>query len=115
MLPSSGRSREITGPYRVLVHNHDLDCHLPYFGRAYRADVSGTESPMSFEGKIKDLNEEPWKKGGWIISFSTSNKSDHLEFIFFISETGSVNLTVSSTYRRTISYFGDLTEPESRK
>ncbi len=115
MLPSSGGSRSLTSSYRVIIKDQDLDCYLPYFGRAYRAEYGSTDSPMNFHGKISDLKVEIWDKGGWIITFKTSNKNDSLDFIFYISETGSANLNVNSIDRQSISYRGDLEELESRK
>jgi len=115
MLPSSGRSRTLTSSYRVIVKESEIDSYLPYFGRAYRAEYGSTDSPMSFRGEISDLRVEDWKKGGWVISFKTDNKSDRLEYTFHIGETGSATLKVNSTNRQQISYYGDLTEIESRK
>lgn len=115
MLPVSGRNRSLISSYGVIVNNNEINCYLPYFGRAYRAEYGGTDSPMNFEGKISDLKVDIWKKSGWIITFSTSNKSDKLDFIFHISETGSTTLHVNSTNRQAISYNGNLAEIETRK
>ena len=114
MLSSAGRSTALTSSYMVIINNHKLDCYLPYFGRAYRAEYGSTVSPMDFHGKISDLKVEIWDKGGWIITFKTSNKNDSLDFIFHISETGSANLNVNSIDRQSISYRGVLEEIEKR-
>lgn len=108
MLPSSGRSKILSPTYRVIVNNGEIDSYLPYFGRAYRVEYGSTDSPMSFKGEIRDLRVENWKKGGWVISFKTENKSDRLDFTFYIGETGSATLKVNSTNRQHISYNGDL-------
>ncbi|MFN2337257.1 MAG: DUF4251 domain-containing protein, partial [Bacteroidales bacterium] len=115
MLPSSGRSRNLTSSYRVIVKESEVDSYLPYFGRAYRAEYGSTASPLSFRGKISDLRVENREKGGWVISFKTENKNDRLDFTFHITETGSSTLRVNSTNRQFISYHGDLSEPDSRK
>ncbi len=115
MLPTSGRSRSLTSSYRVVVNNHEVNSYLPYFGRAYRADFGSTNSPLSFKGEILDLKVNVWKKGGWILSFTTSNKNDRIEFTFYISETGSASLTINSTDRQPISFNGDLAEIESKE
>jgi len=115
MFPSSGRSRTLTPSYRVIVNKGEIDSYLPYFGRAYSVEYGSSQSPMSFRGEVSDLKVEDWKKGGWIISFKTENKNDMMEFIFYIGETGSVTLKVNSTNRQPISFYGDLSEPDSRE
>ncbi len=115
MLPTSGRSRTLTPSYRVILNNGEIDSYLPYFGRAYKAEYGSNQSPMSFRTKVSDLKVEEWKKGGWIVSFKAGNKNDLMDFIFNIGETGSVTLNVNSTNRQAISYYGDLSEVDSRK
>ncbi|MDZ7633511.1 MAG: DUF4251 domain-containing protein [Bacteroidales bacterium] len=115
MTPMSGRGQELTSSYRVVVDSMRIDCYLPYFGRAYNVSHGSSDSPMSFKGEITDFKKEESKKGGWIISFKSRNKNDNLDFTFQISETGSVNLSVNSTNRQPISYYGNLTEIENRK
>lgn len=113
MLPASGRSRSLTTSCKVVVDKLELNCYLPYFGTAYRASYGSNESPLSFKGEIPDIKVETWKKGGWIIKFTTSNRNDRLDFTFYVSDTGSASLTVNSTDRQHISFNGDLTEIES--
>jgi hypothetical protein len=108
MLPSQGKSRNLTTSYRVVVKNDQVDSYLPYMGRAYRAEYGSTDSPMTFKAEIKDFTVEDWKKGGWIIKFSAKNKADNLDFTFTISDTGSATLSVNSTDRQNISYYGDI-------
>lgn len=115
MTPMSGRGKELTSSYRVVVDSMKIDCYLPYFGRAYNVDYGSSDSPLSFTGEITDFRKEDSKKGGWIVSFNTRNKNDRLEFTFQISETGSVSLNVNSNNRQPISYYGDLTEISRKK
>jgi hypothetical protein len=110
MLPSQGKSRTLTTAYSVILKDTTVDSYLPYFGRAYRADYGSTESPMIFKSDISDYSIEDWKKGGWIIKFTAKNKNDIINFIFTIGETGSASLSVNSTNRQNISYYGDLEE-----
>ena len=110
MTPMSGRGKELTSSYRVVVDSMKIDCYLPYFGRAYNVDYGSSDSPLSFQGEITDFKKEDSKKGGWIVSFKTQNKNDRLDFTFHIAETGSVNLSVNSTNRQPISFYGDLTD-----
>lgn len=115
MMPLSGKGKELTSSYRVVVDSMKIDCYLPYFGRAYNVDYGSTDSPMSFKGEISEFKKEEPSKGGWIISFKAQNKNDRLGFTFQISETGSVTLSVNSSNRQSISYYGDLEEIEINK
>lgn len=115
MTPASGRGRSLTSFYRVVVKTSEIDSYLPYFGRAYRAEFGTTGSPLSFRGEISDLSVNDWKKGGRIVSFTTVNGSDRLDYTFHIAETGSATLLVNSTNRQSISFNGDIKEIEERK
>ena len=115
MQPLSGRGSELTSSYRVVVDSMKINCYLPYAGRAYNVAYGSSESPMNFKGEISEFKKEEAAKGGWIISFKAQNKNDNLGFTFQISETGSVTLSVNSSNRQSISYYGDLAEIETRK
>ena len=110
MLPMKGRSRSLTTNYSVTFQDNTVDSYLPYFGEAYRADYGSTESPMTFKSDISEYSIKDWKKGGWIIKFRAKNKNDIIDFTFTISETGSTSLSVNSTNRQSISYYGELRE-----
>lgn len=115
MVPLSGRGRSLTSLYRVVVKEDVIDSYLPYFGRAYKAEYGSSNSPLSFRGEISDLNVKDWKKGGWVISFTTVNGNDRLDYSFHIGETGSATLMVNSTNRQSISFNGDLGAVEGKK
>ena len=110
MIPTQGKSKSLTSPYHVILHDETVDSYLPYYGRAYRAEYGSTESPMTFKSDISEYTVENWKKGGWIIKFNAKNKTDNLDFIFTIAETGSATLSVTSTNRQSITYYGDIVE-----
>lgn len=110
MVPMQGQSRTLTTSYRVILQNNQVDSHLPYVGRAYRADYGSTESPMTFRSEVEELKIEDGKKGGWILKFKAKNKNDTMNFTFTVSETGSTNLSIISTNRQSITYYGDLVE-----
>lgn len=112
MLPTQGKSRNLTTSYSVVVKDGQVDSYLPYMGRAYRAEYGSTDSPMTFKAEIQDFSVEDWKKDGWIVKFGAKNKSDRLDFTFTITNTGSATLSVNSTDRQNISYYGDIVKIE---
>lgn len=115
MLPSSGKSRNLTSPYSVVLKDNEVDSYLPYFGRAYAAEYGSTKSPMTFKAAVEDLKVVHGKKGGYIIKFSTKNKNDRIDYTFNVSTTGSTSLSVNSTNRQHISYHGDLVPIEEKE
>ena len=110
MIPMRGKNKSLTTAYSVTLKDKTVDSYLPFFGRAYRVEYGSTESPMVFKTNIYDYSIEKWKKGGWIVKFSAKNKSDVLNYIFKISETGTTTLNVNSVNRESISYYGDIVE-----
>ncbi|MDX8339679.1 DUF4251 domain-containing protein [Draconibacterium sp. IB214405] len=115
MLPTTGKARNLTTNYSVVLKDNEVDSYLPYFGRAYSADYGSSDSPMTFKSKIEDLSVEDGKKGGYIIKFTAKNKNDRVDFTFSVGSTGSTSLSVSSTNRQHISYQGDLIPIEEKK
>ena len=108
MLPAKGQSRSLTSSYSVVLKNDTVDSYLPYFGTAYSAGYGGSDSPMIFEAPIEDYSVTDGKKGAVIVKFKAKNKNDLVEYSFNISTNGSVSLSVNSTNRQHISYYGDL-------
>jgi len=115
MLPTSGPSKTLTTNYGVDFLTDKIESYLPFFGRAYKADYGGTNSPMDFKAEVEDYKIEDWKKGGWMIHFSVRNKSDFMQFTYTISATGSATLNVNSSDRQNISYQGEIIEVEKKK
>ncbi|WP_321373504.1 DUF4251 domain-containing protein [uncultured Draconibacterium sp.] len=115
MLPSSGKSRNLTTAYSVVLKDNEVDSYLPYFGRAYAAEYGSSDSPMTFKSPVENLSVEDGKKGGYIIKFSAKNKNDRVDYTFNVSSTGSTSLSVNSTNRQHISYHGDLVPIEEKE
>lgn len=55
-------------------------------------------------------SQEPEKKSkkGYTVEVDVKNGNDKLDFSFYISESGSATLSVSSTNRQSITYIGDI-------
>lgn len=117
MIPARGKSRSLTSSYNVVLKDGNVNSYLPYFGVAHSASYGGTDSPMIFEAPIEDYSIKDGKKGAVIIKFKAKNKNDIVEYTFNISTNGSSSLSVNSTNRQHISYYGDLvpvTEKEKK-
>ena len=114
VIPTGMRSKSLTSSYDAVIKNDTIVCYLPYFGKAHTASYGSNRSPMDFTQPIEDYKFEKTKKG-YEISFEASNNSDRLKFFFQISETGSTSLSVNSTNRSSISYYGDIVKIEEKK
>jgi hypothetical protein len=108
MLPSQGKNRTLTTPYSVVLKDDNIDSYLPFMGRAYSAGYGGTDSPMIFESAVEEYEIKEGKKGAVIIKVKAKNKNDVVEFTFNILPNGSTTLSVNSTNRQHITYYGDL-------
>ena len=114
VLPVGMRSKTLTTSYDVKIDNDTITCYLPYFGNAHTAAYGSNRSPMDFVQPIEDYKFEKTKKG-YEIKFEVSNKNDRLSFFFQIADTGSASLSVNSTSRSSISYYGDIVKVEEEK
>jgi hypothetical protein len=112
--PMKGSSRTLTSEYDVTLKNDSVYCYLPYFGVAYSADYGSNQGPLTFDQPVKTYKMEPDKKG-YVVEVKANNKSDDIEFTFHISETGSTSLTVLSTNRQSITFYGEIQKIEEKK
>ncbi len=112
--PMRGGTRTLTTQYEVRVENDSLFSYLPYFGRAYSVDYGSTESPMTFDSPIVDYSSKEAKEG-YTIKIKVKKGSDNMDYTFQVSETGSTVLSVNSTNRQAISYYGEIKKKEEKK
>ncbi len=107
--PTAG-TINITYPYNVKLNKDSIYSYLPYYGRAYSAEYGSTESPMVFDLPIQELTIEKKAKKGYQVEVKVKKEMDIINFIFSISETGTTTLTVNSSNRQVITYYGNLAE-----
>jgi hypothetical protein len=105
--PMKGSSKTLTSEYDVKITKDSIYSYLPYFGVAYTASYGGTDSPMIFDKPFDTCTVEKTKKG-YTVEVDVKNSNDKLDFSFYISENGSTTLSVSSTNRQSITYYGDI-------
>ena len=111
-IPTGMRSVTLTSSFDAKIKNDSIFCYLPYFGTSHTATYGSNQSPMDFNLPIIKYSSEPAKKGGWTVKFDVKNKMDLLNFTFQIAETGSSSLSVFSTSRAAISYYGEIIKVE---
>jgi len=115
MLPATGQSKTLITDYGMDLLSDKIECYLPFYGRAYKAEYGSNKSPLDFNSKIDSYNIQEWKKGGWIVNFNVKNNSDFMQFTLTIASTGSATLSINSTDRQHISFQGEITDIEKKE
>lgn len=114
VMPLGGRTLQVTPDYDVRVTKDSVEAYLPYFGRAYSANIGSSEGGIKFKSKQFDYTVKE-KKGGWDITIKPKDVQDVQQLVFSIFDNGNSSLNVNSTNRQSISYTGYVTAPSSRK
>lgn len=114
VLPLSGGSKNLDYFYDVKLKNDTVISNLPYFGVAYYVEYGSRTGGFQFTQPINDYKFEKDKKG-YHVHFEAKNKNDNVIFNFQISELGYTTLTITSTNRQSISYYGTLKESADLK
>lgn len=109
--PSGGQSVQITSSYTLEAKEGIYKAYLPYFGRSHNASYGG-DGGVEFEGEPADLNiTKNDEKKSISIKFNIKNKDERYDCNLLISSGGTGTLTVSSSKRTPISYYGGIAEP----
>lgn len=104
--PSGGQSVQITSSYSLDAKEGIYKAYLPYFGRSHNVSYGG-DGGVEFEGEPAELNiTKDEKKQSITIKFNIKNKDERYDCILLISSGGTGTLTVSSSKRTPISYYG---------
>ena len=105
--PMSGGNIRLTATnYHLNLNRDSLNSFLPYFGTAYRAEYVSSESPLSFISSDFTLSEKPTKRGGWILTIRLDQPDDPDMLILDISQSGYATLSVNSSDRQSIAFYG---------
>lgn len=115
MLPSGGRSRQITPDYDLRIAKDSILSWLPYFGRAYTAPMDPSKGPLQFKTKEFEYTSTPGKKGGWDILIKPKDVSEIQSMNLSITESGYAYLSVQSVNRQPISFNGYIIERKDPK
>lgn len=112
--PTSGGTIQLTSPYSVTVVKDTVSSYLPYFGVAYSSQIGQTNSPLDFTSKKFQYKTQANRNGN-TITINFEDQNDVRMMTFNISSGGYGTLTVISTNRQSISFYGYLEPKVSRK
>jgi hypothetical protein len=104
--PMGGKSIQITSSYTMEATGGVYKAYLPYFGQAHNASYGG-DGGVQFEGEPTDLKiDKNSSKRTISITFSIKNKDESLNCNLVTGGGGNGTLTIISSKRSTISYYG---------
>jgi hypothetical protein len=107
-----GRNIDLTvDNYGINVTPISVKCDLPFYGESYggTGGYGGSGSgPIKFESTEFFYEAVPRKKGGWTVTIRPKAAAGVQEVILSISEEGYTNVTVTSTNRSVMNYYGNL-------
>ncbi len=107
-LPLRMPTKNLTTDYEVQISGNTLISSLPYFGRAYKAEIGVISSPLDFTSYNISYAVSPYKKSGWNVVINVKNRDD-LRYSFTLFNNGTASLNVTSISRDPISFHGYIT------
>ena len=113
--PLRGSFRNLTSQYDVTVSNDTMESYLPYFGRAYTAPITPSESGLNFTSTNFSYEVTPGKKNAWVVSIKPKDRQDVQQYLFTIYDNGSANLNVTSVSRDAIYFLGYIQKTGRKK
>lgn len=99
----------LTSTYYVKLKDDSVRSELPYFGRAYRADISHPgRSPLSFVSAVQNVTVKQGRKKDYVIYLKLRNGSEWFDYYLNVFPNGKSTLNVSSSDRESISFTGQM-------
>lgn len=106
--PQRFQPRSLAYGYDLVVRGDSIASNLPYYGRAYRTDITRNHvSPLCFKSKISLWQVTRTQKHTGI-RFVTRVNFEQLRYDITLYPDGSANLSVTSTDREPISFDGEM-------
>ncbi|MEJ0083538.1 MAG: DUF4251 domain-containing protein [Puia sp.] len=109
-----GITRQLTSDYFLKMNNDSLSVELPYYGRSFTANYPPTDLSTEFKTTQFSYKSDSLKKGGWDISIVPKNQSNAGKISLSVTTSGYCTVHVSSNSREPISYYGTITDYDSK-
>lgn len=109
-----GKTMQTTSRYSMKASNGNFRANLPYFGRAYQANMSGNGG-IAFDGSPEDLTiSKDTDKLTITTNFAITNSGENYNVTLVIGSNGYGSLMVSSQQRDAISYYGYISSEDEK-
>jgi hypothetical protein len=109
LISSTGYTKSIiTTPNNIRIKGEQVEVHLPYFGEARANTPYMSDGGIKYKGLMEDYTVEfKDDKRRAIVRFSIDKGIEEHNFIMTIHREGNSRVTVISSGRTSISYYGD--------
>lgn len=113
LISSTGFSNSIVGtPNTVRVQGEEVRVYLPYFGEVRANSPYQTDGGIKYEGPMENYEVEYRDaKRRVVITFEIDRGIENHNFMLSIGKDGSTRVTVISSGRTSISYYGITGKP----
>lgn len=115
ILPNGGgqRLRQLGAGYYLSISKDTLKVHLPFYGRAYQAEMDPSKGGIDFETTDFKYSFEKSKKGYYVATIKVNNQKSADKMVLNVSKDGYSTLQVQSTHRDQMSFYGQVAAHES--
>lgn len=104
MYPLRGPRQILTTPYAVIIHDDQIDSHLPYRGEAWNVPYGGGKV-LTFKDDIRTYRDYP-QGDRRVVDLVVDNEEDILEYHFEFFANGKATLHIKARNRQSIDYSG---------
>lgn len=109
MLVRGGGNMNLSYKCDVQVKSEIVKSYLPFIGKAYYISTDIENSGFDFTRPIQHYHFNKTKSGYYAV-LQVKNGNDLLNYNFYINKSGLTTLTVGSTRRQSISFYGSISE-----
>ena len=109
--PLRGRMIFLTPGYNLKVSKDSVVSNLPYYGRAYQANLDPSKAGITFTSTDFEYSKKDRKKGGWELTIKAKDQQNSPQIFITVSPNGSASVRVNATDRQSISYNGRVKKP----
>ena len=107
MKPLGGMPRHVNTDYELKVNGDELDCYLPYVGRAYRLPYGGGKG-LNFKAPIQNYLIQHLTSNRSHIEFTVRNEEDIYLFRIDVFNNGKSIIDIVAQDRDAISFDGEM-------
>jgi hypothetical protein len=112
--PRKGGNIQLSGEYSLKINGNNLEADLPYYGRAFTVDYPATSNSIQFTSHPFSYVADTTKKGGWEITIIPKNAAKVNKIYMSITTSGYCTTRVTSNARDPISFYGTITDYNTR-